>query len=238
MPIEPNRHPLLDHILYINLERRTDRNTSCCRELDKINTPNGYERFNAVCPKNGNGEVGCTLSHIKCLETAKERGWPFVFICEDDIGFTNPGLLQTNLQRFWDFFGPPLNSIEDEDPTAMVPRLKWDVLILGGNNGNPFEPIYDFAIRVYNCQTTTGYIVAQHYYDTLITNFRESAEKLIKNPANGREYALDIYWKRLQRDRQSRWFMIVPATVTQMMGYSDILRRDVNYDYFMLTWNK
>lgn len=238
MPITSNNHPLLDNILYINMEKRTDRNEHVQKELDKLNTPNGYERFNAVCPKNGNGEIGCSLSHLRCIEIAKERNYPFVFICEDDITFTNPKLFQTNLQRFWDFFGQPLTKIEEENFSNDPPRIKWDVIIVGGNNGHPFEPIYDFAIRVYNCQTTAGYIVANHYYDTLLKNFREGVENLMRHPTQGPLYAVDIYWKKMQRDALSRWFMIVPATVTQYTNYSDLTKREVNYDYFMLTINK
>jgi len=238
MPITSNNHPLLDNILYINMERRTDRNEHVQKELDKLNTPNGYERFNAVCPKNGKGEIGCSLSHLKCIEIAKERKYPFVFICEDDITFTDSKLFQTNLQCFWDFFGQPLANIEEENFNNNPPKIKWDVIIVGGNNGHPFEPIYDFAIRVYNCQTTTGYIVANHYYDTMLKNFREGVENLMRNPTQGRLYAVDIYWKKMQRDAHSRWFMIIPATVTQYGDYSDTMKKIVNYDYFMLNYNK
>ena len=42
----------------------------------------------------------------------------------------------------------------------------------------------------------------------------------------------------MQRDALSRWFMIIPATVTQYSDYSDIMKKRVNYDYFMLTYNK
>ena len=76
---------ILQNTLYINLEHRVDRKEHVTKELEKIGVKG--ERFNAI--KTKNGAIGCTLSHIKCLEIAKERNYEEVFICEDDITFTN-----------------------------------------------------------------------------------------------------------------------------------------------------
>jgi len=207
---------LLKHTLYINLETRTDRLNHVKKELEKMKI-NG-ERINAV--KTTDGAIGCTLSHIRCLELAKERQYPHVFIIEDDITFLQPELLCENLKKF------------QENPELQ----QWDVLIIGGNNCPPYMKITDYCIRVANNQTTTGYIVKSHYYDTLIQNFKESAQKLMRNPHNKREFALDMYWKRLQQN--GLWYMIVPPTVTQYQDYSDIEKRIVNYDRLMLDIQK
>jgi len=199
-----------------------DRRIHAVSEIQKLRPPNGIERFPAICPKSGDGALGCTMSHIKCLEMAKERQYPYVFICEDDITFLQPQLLLDKLQEFWDT--PPPDG--------------WDVLIIGGNNCPPFEAFSDYAIHVHNCQTTTGYIVAQPYYDTLITNFKESAKNLMRHPENRRLYALDIYWKQLQQVPGSRWYMIIPPTVTQYQNYSNIEQRETNYDHLMLDLEK
>jgi hypothetical protein len=113
---------------------------------------------------------------------------------------------------------------------------KWDVLIISGNICPPFEPVGDFCVRLTNCQTTTGYIVQQHYYDTLIANYREGITKLLADPTNKREYAIDMFWKRLQANDQ--WYMIVPPTVVQMEGFSDVEGRETNYKHLMTDMNK
>ena len=115
-------------------------------------------------------------------------------------------------------------------------KSKWDVLIIGGNNVPPYQKLSDYCARIFNCQTTTGYVVQKHFYDTLIQNFKESAENLMRNPTNKREYALDIYWKRLQQ--QHVWLMLTPPTVSQYESYSDIENKNVNYDHLMLDMNK
>jgi hypothetical protein len=204
----------LKNTLYINLEDRTDRLLNVQNELKKIGVEG--KKFNAI--KTKEGAVGCTLSHIKCLETAKENKLPYVFICEDDIHFTNPNLLMENLDRF------------------SKSGINWDVIVIGGNNAPPYKKISDFCIQVLNIQTTTGYIVREHYYDSLIRNFKEGLGFLLRNPQNKREFAIDIYWKRLQQD--GKWFMIIPPTVTQYEDYSNIENRVVNYDHLMLDLDK
>jgi GR25 family glycosyltransferase involved in LPS biosynthesis len=207
---------LFKHTLFINLESRPDRREHVERELKKMNIE--AERMNAI--KMTEGAIGCTLSHIRCLELAKERQYPHVFIIEDDITFLQPELLLENLKKF------------EEN----LELQRWDVLIIGGNNCPPYTKVTDYCIRAFNNQTTTGYIVKSHYYDTLIANFKESAQMLMRNPHNKREFALDMYWKRLQQT--GIWLMIVPATVTQYQDYSDIEKRVVNYDHLMLDIQK
>jgi len=81
---------LLKNTLYINLEHRTDRLEHVKIELSKLGIDG--ERVNAV--KSKIGAIGCTLSHIRCLEIAKQRDYEYVFICEDDIQFLNPELFK------------------------------------------------------------------------------------------------------------------------------------------------
>jgi GR25 family glycosyltransferase involved in LPS biosynthesis len=201
--------------LFINLEHRKDRLEHVTTQLKLVGIIG--ERMNAVKMKQG--AIGCTLSHIKCLEMAKERGWEHVFICEDDITFTNPKLLLKNINKFW----------ENKD-------INWDVLIIGGNNCPPYERVNDYCIKVSSCQTTTGYIVKRDYYDTLIANFRESVKNLLREPHNKSMYALDMYWKQLQR--KDNWYMIIPVTVVQKEDYSDIEERYVKYEQLMLDIDK
>lgn len=206
----------LKHTLFINLEHRTDRLEHVKIELAKLGI-NG-ERVNAVKAKVG--AIGCTLSHVRCIEMAKQRDYEYVFICEDDITFTNPTLLLENLKKF------------RED------NLTWDMIIIGGNNVPPYMKINDHCVRVFYCQTTTGYIIRKSYYDTLLKNFKESANLLMKHPTEEgkKKYALDIYWKRLQI--QDFWYMIIPPTVSQYENYSDIEEKNTNYDHLMLDMDK
>jgi GR25 family glycosyltransferase involved in LPS biosynthesis len=206
---------LFKHTLFINLASRKDRLEHVTSELNKMGI-NG-QRVDAV--KMASGAIGCSLSHIKCLEIAKESKYEQVFICEDDITFLNPELLKQNITKFY------------ENKT-----INWDVLIIGGNNGPPFQKINEYCSRVFNCQTTTGYIVKCGMYDVLIDNFKTGLSKLLKTPQNKREYAIDMYWKRLQI--QYYWYIITPLTIIQYENYSDVEDQNVNYSHLMLDLNK
>jgi glycosyl transferase family 25 len=206
---------LLKNTLFINLDHRQDRLEHIVKEFALLGIAG--ERMKAV--KLNQGAIGCSLSHIKCLELAKTRGFEQVFICEDDIQFTNPTLLLENLTKFH----------ENKD-------IQWDVLLIGGNNCPPYIPINDYCIRVQNCRSAVGYIVKQHYYDKIISNFKEGVQHLLKDPTNKRMYAVDMYWNHLQQP--DNWYMITPLTVTQMPDYSDIEKREVNYQELLLDLDK
>jgi GR25 family glycosyltransferase involved in LPS biosynthesis len=201
-------------VMYINLDSRPDRNEHVKNELVKVGI-NKPERFKAI--KLENGALGCSMSHLKCIEFAKKMDFPCVFICEDDIEFLDPSLFLNQMQTF-------LNS-----------SINWDVIIVAGNNMLPYTPVNNTCIKVLNCQTTTGYIVKKEYYDKLMQNYKDGIQKLIKEPSNN-EYKIDKYWFRLQRE--DKWYMIIPLTVVQKEDYSDIEKRVTNFKNYMLNYNK
>ena len=112
----------------------------------------------------------------------------------------------------------------------------WDVLLLGGNNVPPYRQVDTTCVQVSFCQTTTGYLVKSHYFETLINNIRLGISHLIREPNNRIMYAIDKFWILLQR--QDKWFLIIPLTVTQREDYSDIERRPTNYKRVMTSLNK
>jgi len=203
----------MEHVLYINLEHRTDRKKMVESQFNRMGIFS--ECVNAIaCP---DGRIGCTLSHIKCLELAKERQWNQVCICEDDILFVKPDLFIDNINK--------LNHT----------HFEWDVVMLGGNIGSPNHLKTDYCLRVFNAQTTTGYIVKYAYYDTLIANFKAGLSNLLKTPHLHRCYAIDMYWKILQKN--DAWYVLYPLSVVQQAGYSDIEYQHVNYERVMLNIN-
>ena len=209
------------HALYINLESRTDRRAHVEAQLASLKSngmPNlAAERFNAIKHATS-GAIGCSMSHMRCIQLAKARGWDHVLVCEDDVLFTNVPMFLTQLSKFM----------------ATVPH--WDVVLLAGNNIPPYRVVNDACVQVGSCQTTTAYIVRAHYYDALIANYRAGAHKLMRNPTNKLEYAIDRHWFELQR--RDRWFLITPLSVVQREDYSDIEQRVTNYEHLMLDLDK
>jgi GR25 family glycosyltransferase involved in LPS biosynthesis len=196
---------LLKYHYYINLDYRTDKNKQNIEELKKIGIYNP-NRFSAI--KKDNGVVGCYMSHIEVLKLARKKKWPYVTVFEDDVLFLKPEDTLKKLNRI-------INS-----------NIKWDVIILGGQNGPPYEEINSDCIKVSNCQSTTSYLVKQSYYDTLINHWEKGLDLLIKT--NDRPlYAIDIYWKILQK--KDNFLAIIPMDVIQYPGYSDIDKMEVDW---------
>lgn len=86
---------------------------------------------------------------------------------------------------------------------------------------------------MWNAQTTVAYVVQHAYYDTLIAHLEEGLRMLEAEPHFRSRYAIDMYWKSLQR--RDRWYTLLPLTVSQLTGYSDIERRQVDPSTYMLT---
>jgi len=200
--------------IYINLERRKDRNESVLKELSKIEITNPI-RLNAIEMKNG--AIGCSLSHIKCIETAINNNYDYVMICEDDIEILNPEIFLENINKF-------LNS-----------DIDWDVVLIAGNNMVPYNFVTDYCIKIYNCLTTTGYIVKKKYYSTLLNNFKDGVKNLLKEQSNS-SYRIDKYWQILQN--KDNWYMLIPPSIIQKEDYSDIEKKITNFKNYMLNFNK
>jgi len=196
----------ITNVLFINLDSRTDRRTHFELQFFKI----GFnpQRFAAI--QNARGAIGCTMSHIACMEMAIQNKWDHILVCEDDATIINPDQLVHQVNHFFQRFND-----------------SWDVLLLAGNNYQPFRQESPEAVRVSNCQTTTAYLVRRPYFEMLLANFKEGLNKL---------KAIDQYWKLLQR--RDRWYLIVPISMIQRSGFSDISNRHVDYANVMTQINK
>jgi len=204
----------IKHALYINLESRPDRKQHVENQMKVIGIQ--ANRFNAI--KLANGALGCSMSHLKCLQIAKEQNWEHVLICEDDITFINPGLFIRQANKF------------------LKNQNKWDVVLIAGNNMPPYKVVDEYCVQVTRCQTTTGYLVRSHYYDTLIDNIKTGINMLVRNPDLHKVYAVDKFWFLLQD--KDLWFLITPLSVVQREDYSDIEKRRTNYTKNMVDLDK
>ncbi len=197
------------NVFYINLDSRTDRKQLVENELNELEWK--YERFPAI--EKEDGRLGCSMSHLRVLMMAKERNLDYVVILEDDIHFQKPR-----------FFNEHFKKAITHD---------FDVLLIAGNIRPPITPTDNPNLfRVQKSYTTTGYIVKNHYYDKLIQNYKMGILQLMKNPEQMGRYEIDVFWDTLQQ--KDNWFIIMPRTVTQLVDYSDILKKNVNYDHLML----
>ena len=196
---------------YINLSERTEKNENTIKELKRfgINKPN---RFEAITHEIG--IVGCVKSHIKCIELAKERNYPFVCIFEDDIVFRNIKKCRKMINKYINY--------------------DYDVLYLGCRVlNNKYEFLTDDLIRIDSAYTTHAYIVKSHYYDTILKNLYQGMNLKIgkgkdaHDKRQSEEYNIDVYLGQLQS--VDNWYTFYPHFASQKNGYSDNFNCDINF---------
>jgi glycosyl transferase family 25 len=194
----------IEKIVYINLDYRTDRRSEIEGELATMGLSG--ERFSAILEKPG--WIGCSRSHLKVLELAKQSGWKNVLILEDDFHFIVDKA--TFEQELTDFF-----KLE----------IPYDVLMLSYNLQEK-KPFNDTVCRATNVQTASGYLIHERFYDTLIANWKQALPLLIQTGQHW-NYSCDQCWKILQPT--SEWFCLNRRIGIQRKGYSDLAERVVDY---------
>ena len=200
----------IEHILYINLPHRTDRDTETKLELDKLDVV--YTKIDGVIVDDFPA-LGCSYAHINALEYAIKQNYKSVLICEDDICFKfSSSVIKQKLKQLYQDIGN-----------------NWDVILLTGegviqHNINN----YDNLNKVIQAQTTSAYVVNHTYYKKLLNNFYEGSKLLKEHGKEGiPSYSIDQYWKKLQL--HDKWFILNPRISEQRISYSDIEKRIVNY---------
>jgi len=205
----------IDHLYYINLDKRTDRNEHVLSNvLPAFKACEGeYTRMSAT-DTTGHGTAGkrasgCTLSHISVYDHAKQNGFKYVIVLEDD-------------------FKPTLNSLEID---LRISRLfqnhkNFDVCQVAFNEryGCTY-PVCDLLMRGENIQTTCGYIINVDFCDVLLPVFQERVERLMSG-SRPQLWACDQVWKKFQS--KDSWFLT--RCGKQLDDFSDIEGRKVAYN--------
>ena len=190
----------IDHIFYINLDKRVDRKELFEAELIKYELT--AERFPGIYYPPPRGIVGCGKSHLQVLELAKLRKYKNVLICEDDFYFTeSKQVVEECLHRLF------------------TTKPTFDVCFLAQNLHLGTLDIEDpLFTRVKFSSTASGYIVNEHYYDKLIELYKFAMPKLEETLAHWL-YANDAIWKVLQET--DNWYCFTTCLGKQRDSISD-----------------
>ena len=197
-------------IVYINLQRRRDRNVRMRKQLAGIAADKSkILRFEAI--EGRPGYIGCVKSHIAVLEMAIAEGWENVLILEDDVAFCRTEEDKARLNKYF----------------ATLKNLRWDVAFLGANyhSVTPLNSV-DYLVRARLAWCACAYMVNRHYMPLLLENFRESLYAL-EQGAEQSQFALDVHWHTLMN--RDCWLGIFPNIAYQMADKSDIEQRVVDY---------
>lgn len=189
----------IDHIFYINLDKRTDRREHIELELAKYNLT--AERYSAISTPHS-GIIGCSISHLNVLKLAKERGYKNVLILEDDFEFL---ITKEEFEETMRLF------FED--------KIDFDVTMLSYIIQESEElPNCNYLRKVLNGQTASGYLVNGKYLDVLIELYEYSTKELERTNEHWL-YGNDACWKTLQPT--GKWYYFIQKIGKQISDYSD-----------------
>jgi hypothetical protein len=213
-------------VVYINLDRRTDRRTIMEAMIDQMGWLDRTDREPGVVAEFG--ALGCTRAHIRALERHLDR-YPSLplLVLEDDVEWVASSPEHVN--QFLSSWCAPLN------------QRPWSVLVIAGfdTEGDAhrldpsarrpsYEPFDSRSIfRARHTQTTSAYMVHPAYLRTLRQNFCEGEAKLRAQSHAIREWCIDIYWQKAQQT--AVWYKVEPVLARQRNDYSDIEQTQVAY---------
>ena len=204
---------LVPKVIYINLEKRQDRNTEFLSNFPNYEPGNhdnsgNIERIEAVFERI-NGNIGCLKSHIIALTRALEIDTPYILICEDDFYIKDQKYTIDTIKMFFD-------------------NIKtWDVLMFGINLIQSEDTAFPGIIKVISAQTTSGYLIKKSYIPKLLDIYKSDLDKYTTSNKWSDFYCTDQSWKQLQS--KDLWYSFKPPIGVQRQSFSDILNGMVNY---------
>jgi GR25 family glycosyltransferase involved in LPS biosynthesis len=194
----------IDHIFYINLDKRTDRLDQILTEFDKMELPtykNTPERFPALYTPDF-GILGCTKSHCEVMKIALERQYENILIFEDDFTFlVNKEVFEKEIQQIFEN------------------NVNFDVVMFSYNiKKSQEDPQYPFLKKIINASTASCYLVNGKYLPKLI-NLYEEAIPLLEQTKMHWEFANDVVWCKLME--VDNWYATNTRVGIQRPSYSD-----------------
>jgi GR25 family glycosyltransferase involved in LPS biosynthesis len=194
----------VDHVLYINLNKRIDKFIYILDECKRVGIPpEKMTRIEAIYIPDI-GMLGCSLSHCKALELALSHPeWTWTLIIEDDAKFKDN----------------PWTEVEEA-----LKNTNPDVLMLSRGAAIAKEQPHSSSSNLYKIVTACGsvaYIVHKNYIPKLLKTIRESIEAFTKPGGNVYDHPLDVYWYSIQKT--DNWY----AFLVSVAWHDQSLKSDI-----------
>jgi glycosyl transferase family 25 len=195
-------------IYCINLDERSDRWEKVKKKFESVGLTN-YTRFSAI--KTGDGWNGCKQSHLTIIKEAKDKGYKNFLVFEDDF-----------------ILHKDFNHILNESISSLP--NDWDMLYLGGNllKCTQQEDVSSTLIKVNSVLTTHCYMMRNTLYDKVLNE----APDFPRQHGFLRGQAIDVYYSEFIC-KTHNVYMTSPSICGQEEGYSDIEKKNMNYNHLM-----
>lgn len=212
--IDPLDQPLKNDliIIYINLDKCTDRNNYMISEFKNKGFYDKYPIYRLSAYKRKQGALGCYLSHLACLAFAIKMNMNKnvnILICEDDL----------------EFYIDEVSFSKQIVDTYKLLNGRLDVIMVGQYvlDWQPIESddMTNSVYKILSAKTTSGYIVYSNYLIRLFTFWLKHIHSICIN--NGMDTADNIDQLQTLLQPSDMWIAYKDPMGGQRQGYSNIV---------------
>lgn len=210
----------IDKLIYINLDKRTDRRELIEKEIEKLNFPKEkIERFSAIdhtsYKTRGERGAGCSLSHLSIYNKMISENLDTILIIEDDFQ------LSVTSEQFQDI----LEILFSKFSEFSVCNIGYSEIYMPGEEKTHLDIGFGFR-KSGGVHTTSAYIIRKKIIPYIFPLIKLGAINLM-NKGNYHINAIDQVWKHVQ-EIDPNW-ILAPKCGIQRGSYSDI--EQINAEY-------
>lgn len=204
----------IDRFVYINLDKRIDRNEHILKELARFDIPEDkILRIQAV--ESNRGAYGCALSHMKAMEEMKKTNDEVWCVLEDDHYFTK--------------------SREETDKIVNVflDNPEYDVFLGSFCALKGYDMSNKILRRATKSCMMSFYIVRRNVCDALIASNKQSARTLDPKYSKRKGTPCDMMWDHIMKV----FYFVAPYKVygSQILNHSNIRNKVMDYSTYVGT---
>jgi hypothetical protein len=148
-----------DKIFLINLDSRPDRLEKVMIQLRELGVEELIERFSAISPPNGDGRLGCLLSHIEIIKISKSLNLKNVLVLEDDVFFINVDTIIESVNQ--------------------LKNRNWALFYIGYNSHVPLHKVDKNLLKIEKCYSAHAVAYNSIIFDHVINDFKNNKIKII-----------------------------------------------------------
>lgn len=204
----------IDKFVYINLDKRKDRNEHILKEMERFEIPSEkIIRIPAV--ESSRGAFGCAMSHVKVMEEFKKSGDELWCILEDDHYFTKT------------------REETDEIVSKFLDDSRFDAFLGCFCDVRGYDLPGSTFRRVKRSSMTSFYIIKKKLADALLASNLESARTLNPDRFKRGGVPCDFMWWHVMQV----FYFVAPYQVygSQILDHSDIRNKKMNYSTYVGT---
>jgi len=190
----------IHHVVYVNLDSRTDRREQLEKEL-KVFNKEQIHRVPGILPDVqdvAHRNVALAKAHLNAVKLAIDNNWENTLFLEDDA-------VWANIEKAYPIF-------------EKLVQQPYDAIMLGSHLGNYDKETY----RVHSGTNGASYLLHKSHYNIYFERLQAMINSFKPGITKSEEMHADVaVFGPLQKEY--KWYMVVPPLMIQLPGHSNRL---------------